>query len=176
MRCEAAGDAYAASKAAHDAAVSEYETMRASITARLMEDGRLAQLEAQLADAVAERSEAWYAAGDVFDAAMEEERARPEREFDAEIRGRASERADVKAANARYSEARRLADELDAAMWALRDEEIPQTVARETSTLRAQVEQLERQVRLDSELLGRTINEANALREPGGPICSWQFE
>ena len=46
----------------------------------------------------------------------------------------------------------------------------------ETTELRKNVEQLERRMQLERQMLNRMIEEANAAREPGIPPCVWQFE
>ena len=53
---------------------------------------------------------------------------------------------------------------------------ISSEVSDETAATRSAVDQLRLRMELDNELAADLIREANALREPGGPVCSWQFE
>ena len=77
----------------------------------------------------------------------------------------------------RYQETERRVQTLRQTLSSLRqetDDQIWQAVERETSHLQDQISFLEQRVRLDQEQLVWAIREANALREPGGPICGWQ--
>ena len=44
----------------------------------------------------------------------------------------------------------------------------------EVNAARGHLENVQRRLAADAQLLGRAVEEANRLREPGGPLCSWQ--
>ena len=46
----------------------------------------------------------------------------------------------------------------------------------QTAGLRQRIQELTQRVRLDEELAKSSVREANRLREPGGVVCSWQFQ
>ena len=182
-RCEAAGDAYAETRAQHDAAVAEHGAAERAAAERSETDPRLVELRAQLREAWAEEdatAEAFDAIWDVAYRAAGKQWLRD----NGIIRGRvhageaaemAREYPEVKAARELRDAAGKAATTIQSEKWD-REDELRAMAERETAELRTRIESLETRLKLDGELLGRAIQEANMLREPGGPTCSWQFE
>ena len=182
-RCEAMGDAYAESLAQLEAAVEGLRATDAAGREAVDQDPRLVELRAQSKEAFEESQRAERAYDAVWDAAFGEEADRWNRE-----RGIASGRVhygqvsdmtlprpDVQAAAARRDAAKQAYGAVsDAYFQRLNDQRA--MIEGEIASLRERVASLEQRTRLDKEQLGWAIGEANALREPGGPICTWQFE
>ena len=168
-RCEAAGDAYEESKEAWESAVANHEGARSAAMERLAQETGLAALEADYQRLEQELS------------VIREEVSRIQEE--AGVRWREGpgsvfyphDKKEVIEAWAREDAANEHANVMFNALSAMKNN-VQARVNAETDHLRLEAEQRERRMTLDGELLGRTIQEANMLREPGGPLCSWQFE
>ena len=170
-RCEAAGDAYAASKAAYETASDEYQARRTALLEKKERESGFAALVAASDNAYAEYDTARAEAGELFRAAKV---AATERGMDDYRAARMAER-DAKVREAQHKEADAY-EVFQAANQALDGDlelRIREEVDQETEVLRELAESLERRMDLDNDLLKRAIVAANEAREPGGPVCTW---
>ena len=228
-RCEAAGDAYAASQAMLEEAQANYEAERQVLKTAKEDANDLRQANTNLQAAEAEcetgndvrnelfqmaRAAALDAAASVAGRGFARTGVPPagvtipnlKAMLDSEeyIRAYEAARRAVRQARERSQHGISARDRVNAASTAARDAvgleaydsslrsicsavgearevvaDIERTIAdeiqQETEDMRQAIRSLRQRVELDKELTENAIHESNRLREPGGPVCSWQF-
>lgn len=173
-RCEAAGDAYRVSMSELESARAEYEEAANALRQRLIQETGLEHLKAEVSRLEAEWNKAEHEISTMRENVLNEIRSGAyfivgsfDRHFES--------RQEVKAARSRARQAR---DRYESMRQTATDgeDEIESVVVAGTEHFHPRIQRLDRRVSLDDELLRDAIREYNALREPGGPMCSWFIE
>ena len=155
-RCERAGEVHAAAQEAHQTEKEHYDALRERLQQQEEQEHRVPQLRELLRQAEPE-----------FENAVPKILDPDSLEF---VLARAFVRGHPNMYPGDSELRATVRNLLNNALWDI-EEEIDQ----ETVELRKIVDELRRREEFEEELLDRMIEEANALREPGVPLCRWQF-